>query len=140
MAGTIVVRETATVIGGTPVETEIVTEDDAIAAAGALAIHPDPATMAKTRHIARQEVTRVGAEAGAVIPADTHVVTEVEMAITIAEAEAAVLDHVRPTVTIGPEATTVGIAMTEATAAVMTTEPLAVMEEIVRLAMPPHHP
>lgn len=64
-----------------------------------------PVMQERTHHAARPGATRVGGEAGAVIPADTHVVTEeVETAISTGAATARAPDL--PTDTTAREAMT----------------------------------
>ena len=109
IAATKIVAATPVATGNAIADTEI-----AVAAVGATR----PATREKTPLVARLGVTRVGAEAGAATLADTHVVTEVEMEIFIGEITVPVLDPLTDTIVL--EATTVGTAMTVATAAVTT--------------------
>jgi len=87
-----------------------------------------PAITEKTHRAAMPEATRVGVEVGAAILADTHVVTEVEMAISIgaATAEAAPVPVLLTAITV-PAATTAVTAMIAATA-VVTTIGVAVLE------------
>lgn len=99
-----------------PVATGTAIADTEIAVAAVAATRP--ATREKTPPVARLGVTRVGVEAGAVILADTHVVTEVEMGIFTGETTVPVLDPLTDTIVL--EATTVGTAMTVAIAAVTT--------------------
>jgi len=118
----------ATAIGSVTADTETAVE----AVAATL-----PAMQEKARPVARPGATRVGVEAGAVIPADTHVVTEVETVITTEEATALALD---PRIdTTDPEVTNVETATTEAIAAAMMIEALERVVNTVRLAtrLPP---
>ena len=82
----------------------------------------------KLRRVAIQVATRVGVEAGAVMMADTHDVTEEEMATTTAVAMVAAgiaLAPVLPTAITAPETTTAAIATAITEAAGMTTETVA---------------
>jgi hypothetical protein len=125
---TVAVIPVATVIGSATADTET-----AVPAVTAI----PPAMPEKTPPVARPGVTRVGVEAGAVIPADTRVVTEVETVTTTEEAIALAPDH--HTGTIAPGVTTVGTVTTGAIAAAMMTEALDQALETARLAtlLPP---
>ncbi len=113
----------------------IATVDDGTAAV--VATGTPPAIMARTLPVAMPEVTRVGVEAGVVIPADTHVVTEVETEIIIAEATVlGALDLALLAGTIDPAERNEGIAMSAATAAVMMTETRAMAEDTAHPAIP----
>jgi len=81
--------DTAAIEAAMPAATATETETAGTETAVRIAVAATrPAMPERTRHAARPGATRVGGEAGAVIPADTHVVTEAEMATSTGAATA----------------------------------------------------
>jgi len=96
-----------------------------------------PATTEREHLAARPGVKPVGVEAGAVIPAATHVVTEAGMGTFTEEVEGAAPVRAPLSATTAPAARNAAIKMTAAIDAARTTAAVVGLAGAARPAMPP---